>query len=175
MGGDVRTGNVIIVGVDEIERLLTEAGAGKPFEKKILARFFKEASKPMVSAMKSTAPIRNENYQINVFQRHFTKKKGFYLKEGTIKKGNLKKSIGIVQMKDGSIWVGPRFGKKAPFGADGYYFRWTEFGVAGKKGDKMEQNKGWMRRAIDATSGAVIKYTESKLGQRYMEWFKKGK
>ena len=47
-----------IIGADEIERLIREAGEGKPFDNAILVRFFREAARPMVEAMKEEAPVQ---------------------------------------------------------------------------------------------------------------------
>jgi len=161
----VKAGGTVILGADKLEAMLDEAGAGRPWDRKILLRIFKEAARPMVEAMKLNAPISDKNVAL-LAQRHFTKKKGIHYKLAFHKPGQLKRSIGVVEGKGRIIYIGPRIGKKALLGADGWYARFVEYGIPSRK----YKANPFLRRSIDATKDAVLKFIVDNLADYYIGW-----
>ena len=109
----------------------------KAFESKIVRTMIREAVKPLVSAVKASAPVSD---------------KAHMSKYGIIQPGNLARSIGIINMRKSryvTLLVGPRM--KGAFGKakSGWYGFFTEFGT------KFITAKEWMQPQFDKLKDTV--------------------
>ena len=120
---------------------------GKAFDKKELRKVSVKAARPLVTTARNLVPVG-------------TKKHYRYYKNGglaaTYSPGNLKRSIGVLRLKNTSdVYVGPRATRGKKSGdysgrrVDGYYAHFIEYGVPHRAATP------FMRPAFDAAKTQV--------------------
>jgi HK97 gp10 family phage protein len=130
-----------IQGFDQLVAKLNQLGNSRT-TKSSLTKVMRKVAKPLVQAAKSKAPVGSRDH------KRYVKGQGGFGTVIVIKRGNLKRAIGIRNNRknqDAELFVGPRLGGKN----DGYYAHMVEYGT------KNTPAQPFMRPAYDSTASQV--------------------
>lgn len=116
---------------------------------------YKNSSKSLVQSAKSEAPVLKAYYNGKPQPDPVVNYEKTHNRKGEYHSGNLGDSIGFFSTGKGKYFVGPKSGKRATRGKDGFYAAMVHFGTK-----KIKPNP-FMDRAVKKTGG-IVKASVSK-------------
>ena len=158
-------GASIVLGAKEMELLLRKL-PDQPFTGRAMTFILKKAAKPLIQAMKR---------HVKVSSKKTWAKGSFSTRLKFHRPGELKRSIGIVTGKNKKrplLSIGPRFGKKAVGGNDGWYFHFLEYGTSKMSAlpfirPAYDGTKNMIQRIIEADFEKLLDEFVEKRGPKY--------
>lgn len=143
-------------GIEELEKVLRQF---PDHVKRVeIRRLLRKAGRPTLNAAKAKAPkgsVQHSRYpKASVPGKRASKGEGKVI--ATYDPQNLSESLGFINARtvQPQVYLGPRSGKKATGGKDGYYGHMIEYGHKAVNGE-MVPAQPFMRPAYEQTKGAA--------------------